>query len=400
MEQPQAAAHEVRALNLAPPCPCPWERTQVTGELDRQAAPGGDTPGSAMPRRAGPTDFAPDEVRAEAKRAAIWIGMATLVVGIVFMAQPLLVIFAGLVFAAMIDGGARLLGRVLRIGRGWRVMLVLLGTVAFLVWTLWFAGSQLTAQAAQLPATIETQSNRVLAWLQAHHVRIGDADLNGFVQQAVGGVGHVTRIMGGILGGATTLFLVLVLGIYIAAEPRLYQRGVAWMLPMEDREHFHGTAHLMGKSLRMLMFGRLIGMSVEGVGTWLLLWAYGVPMSGLLGLLTGLLAFLPNIGAPLSGAVMVLVGFSGGTNMGLYCIAVYIAVQTIDGNVIVPMVAKKTVDLAPALVLGAQLVMGALFGILGLALADPMVAMIKIWLERRSARNARVAGEAADPMDG
>jgi len=366
----------------------------MTGELDQQAAPGGDRPGSTMPRRAGPTDFATDEVRDEARKAAIWIGMATLVVAVVFMAQPLLVIFAGLVLAAMIDGGARLLGRVLPIGRGWRVLLVLLGTAAFLVWTVWFAGSQLTAQAAQLPETIQTQTARVLAWLQAHHVKVGDTDLNSIVQQAVGGVGHVTRIMGGILGGATTLFIVLVLGIYIAAEPRLYQRGLAWMLPMDNREHFHGTARLMGKSLRMLMFGRLIGMAVEGVGTGILLFAYGVPMSGLLGLLTGLLAFLPNIGAPLSGAIMVLVGFSGGTNMGLYCIAVYVAVQTIDGNVIVPMVAKKTVDLAPALVLGAQLIMGALFGILGLALADPLVAMIKIWLERRSDRIARLATAA------
>jgi len=366
----------------------------MTGEIDQQAAPLGNRPGSAMPRRAGPTDYASDEVRSEARRAAIWIGMAALVVAVVFMAQPLLVIFAGLVFAAMIDGGARLIGRILPIGRGWRVMIVLLGTAAFLVWTILFAGSQLTTQAAQLPATVEAQAARLLGWLQAHHIKVGDADLNSYVQQAVGGVGHVTRIMGGILGGATTMFLVLVLGIYIAAEPRLYQRGVAWMLPMEDREHFQGTAQLMGRSLRMLMFGRLIGMAVEGVGTWILLWIYGVPMSGLLGLLTGLLAFLPNIGAPISGVIMVLVGFSGGMDMGLYCIGVYVAVQTIDGNVIVPMVAKKTVDLAPALVLGAQLVMGALFGILGLAMADPLVAMIKIWLERHSDRIATIATEA------
>jgi predicted PurR-regulated permease PerM len=58
------------------------------------------------------------------------------------------------------------------------------------------------------------------------------------------------------------------------------------------------------------------------------------------------------------------------------------------------MVAKKTVDLAPALVLGAQLIMGAMFGILGLALADPLVAMIKIWLERHSLRNAEVAAQS------
>ena len=87
---------------------------------------------------------------------------------------------------------------------------------------------------------------------------------------------------------------------------------------------------------------------------------YGVPMAALLGLLTGLLAFLPNIGAPVSGALMILVGFSGGTDMGIYCIIVYLVIHLIDGNIIVPLVAKKTVDLAPALVLGAQLIMGVL----------------------------------------
>ena len=128
-------------------------------------------------------------------------------------------------------------------------------------------------------------------------------------------------------------------------------------------------------------------MWVEGVATWILLAAYGVPMAGLLGLLTGLLAFLPNIGAPISGALMIMVGFSGGAEMGLYCAIVYVVVQVVDGNIIVPMVAKRTADLAPALVLGAQLVMGALFGLLGLMLADPLVAMIKVALERQSERN-------------
>jgi predicted PurR-regulated permease PerM len=79
--------------------------------------------------------------------------------------------------------------------------------------------------------------------------------------------------------------------------------------------------------------------------------------------------------------------------MGIYCIIVYLVVQTVDGNVIVPMVAKKTADLAPALVLGAQLIFGVLFGILGLALADPIVAMIKIALERRPGATAARAGQ-------
>ena len=102
---------------------------------------------------------------------------------------------------------------------------------------------------------------------------------------------------------------------------------------------------------------------------------------------TGLLAFIPNLGALIAGILMVLVGFSGGVDMGIYTIMVYFLVQTFDGYVVIPLIAKKTVDLAPALVLGAQLVMGVLFGIIGLFLADPLLAMIKVALERRAEQN-------------
>jgi predicted PurR-regulated permease PerM len=136
-------------------------------------------------------------------------------------------------------------------------------------------------------------------------------------------------------------------------------------------------------------------MAVEGFGTWILLWIGGVPMAGLLGLLTGLLAFIPNIGAPVSGVLIVLVGFSQSTDAGLWAIGVYFFVQTLDGYLIVPYVAKRTVDLAPALVLGAQLLFGALFGLLGLMLADPIIAMIKTALEQKSRTDRKAVPEVA-----
>ncbi|MEQ1640388.1 MAG: AI-2E family transporter [Novosphingobium sp.] len=336
---------------------------------------------------AGPTDIADPLLRTEAKRAAVWIGMAALLALAVYLAQPLLVIFGGMVFAAMIDGGSRLLGRVLPIGRAWRVTLVLLLALAFVAWVGMFAGSQIAAQAAQLPGTIETQTLKVLEWLKGQGVEFDMQSVEGLIDKVVGGVGQITSAVGGVIGGFTTAFLITVMAIYFAAEPQLYRRGFAWLLPAAQREHFEGTATIMGKTLRRLLAGRLLGMAVEGVATWLLLAAYGVPMAALLGLLTGLLAFLPNIGAPISGALMILVGFSGGFDMGIYCIIVYVVVQVVDGNIIVPMVAKKTADLAPALVLGAQLIMGALFGLLGLMLADPLVAMLKVALERQSEKN-------------
>jgi len=347
--------------------------------------------GRRAPRKrgetAGPTDITDPLLQREAKKAFVWLGIASLIALAVVLSESLLIIFGGMVFAAFIDGGARLLGRFLAIGRGYRVALVLLIAVGFLVWIALFAGSQISQQAAELPETVRTQFAKTIGWLHQHGLAIQIRNVDNFVEKVLGGIGEVTRAVGGIIGGLTTTFLIVVLGVYFAAEPRLYQRGLAWMLPAEHRTYFEGTAQLMGRSLRRLLLGRLLGMTIEGLITWFLLEIYGVPMAALLGLLTGLLAFLPNIGAPISGALMIMVGFSGGTSMGIYCIVVYLVVHTIDGNVVVPMVARKTVDLAPALVLGAQLIMGVLFGVLGLVLADPLVAMTKVWLEREAARH-------------
>jgi len=209
-----------------------------------------------------------------------------------------------MVFAALVDGGARLLGRVLPIERGWRVAIVMLLTVAFLGWLAWFAGSQIADQAAELPSTVQSQAVRMLRWLKLHGLLVSNENLPSFAEKAFGGIGEVTRAVGGLIGGATTVFLIVVLGIYFAVEPRLYQRGLAWMLPLDKRAYFEGTATLMAKALRRLLAGRLLGMGVEGFFTWVMLQVYGVPMAALLGLLTGLLAFLPNIGAPISGALM------------------------------------------------------------------------------------------------
>ena len=335
----------------------------------------------------GPTEFYDPIIRSELKKAAVWIGMATFVVALIWLAQPILLIIGGLVLAAMFDGGARLLGRILPIPRGFRLTIVVLAVFGFIYWTFVFTGSELAAQAASLQAIIEAQVETLGNQIAASGFNISADDVKGFGSQILNSVGRVTAAVSSVVGTVTNMAMMLVLAIFIAAEPRMYERGVAWMLPLAERTHFYGTAEKIGHVLRRLMAGRLLGMAVEGFGTWILLSLGGVPMAALLGILTGLLAFLPNIGAIVSGALIILVGFSAGVDVGLYAVFVYFVVQMVDGYLIVPMVAKRAVDLAPALVLGAQILFGALFGILGLALADPIIAMIKVALERQSERN-------------
>ena len=346
----------------------------------------------------GPNELSDPLIRTEIKRAGVWICLLLLVAAAIYLAQPLLLIFAGIVFAAILDGGTRLLGRVLPIGRGWRLAIVAVAGFAFIIWTFVFAGMTLAAQFGELQEIVTRQADRALNWIRAMGVDLGGGGIQQYGQQLLGSLGRVTSAVTSAMGVIASLFMVLVLGIFIAVEPRNYERGVAWMMPMRARDGYYRLASRMGYVLRRLMFGRLVGMVAQGIATWLMLLAGGVPMATLLGLLTGVLAFIPNIGAIVSGILMVLAGFSAGVNTGLWAIAVYLIVQTADGYLITPYIAKRTVDLAPALVLGAQLIFGALFGLMGLALADPMLAMIKTWLEHRSDEDAARKGSAtAEP---
>lgn len=309
--------------------------------------------------------------------------MAVAVALLVLLSQPLMLILGALVLTTMMDGGTRLLGRILPIGRGWRLTIVLLSAILFLAYTFYLTGSSLAAQAQAMRTIVEAQVARIGGWMQQLGVTTTPDDFKSLATQAFSSIGRVTAAVGTVMGAITSGVMMLVLAIFIAVDPRLYERGVAWMLPMGSRVGFYNVIDKMGWTLRRLMFGRLIGMAVEGVGTWLLLLAGGVPMAGLLGILTGLFAFLPNIGSIISGVLIVLVGFSAGFDAGLYAFGVYLVVQIVDGYLIVPMVAKRATDLAPALVLAAQILFGALFGIMGLFLADPIVAMIKVYLEER-----------------
>ncbi|MFV0623858.1 AI-2E family transporter [Sphingomonas sp. ac-8] len=347
-------------------------------------------------RAPGPNELRDPVVRAELRKASVWFGLAAAIALVVLLIQPLLIIFGGLVFAAMLDGGVRLLGRVLPIPRGIRLLIVVLLATAFILGTFYLTGVQIAAQAEQLRSTLEVQGNRLIAWANGTGLMPARSDMSGLAQQALGSVGRLTSAVGTVFGAFTSLFMILVIGLFVAMEPKLYDRGLQWMVPVGQRAEFAVTINRMATTMRRLLAGRLAGMVFEGALTWLLLWITGVPMALLLGIITGLLAFIPNIGAFISGVLMVAVGFSAGADTGLWAIAIYFAVQTFDGYVLLPIVARRTVDLPPALTLSSQILASTLFGVLGLALADPMVAMIKVALERESERAARAGVRMSD----
>src|SRR6476661_8182172 len=283
--------------------------------------------------RPGPAEFRDPIVRRELQKASVWFGLALLVVGVIVLAQPLLLIVGGAIFAVFLDGGARLLGRYLPIARGWRLLLTLVIGFGFIGWVFWFAGTTIAAQAEALRLVVTAQFGRLMDFAASLGL-VPQGQATNIGAQLLGSVGRLTSALGTAIGAITSVIGMIVIGIFLASEPRIYDRGIAWMLPLRARSGFYRIAAHVGFTLRRLLFGRLVGMIFEGFFTWLMLTIGGVPMAALLGLVTGVLAFIPNIGAITSGVLMIAVGFSAGANHGVYAIFVYFFVQNIDGYLV------------------------------------------------------------------
>jgi predicted PurR-regulated permease PerM len=327
-----------------------------------------------------------DRSRTTVETALIWIASAAAVWLAWQLAQALLLIFAGIVVAAGLRSAEDLLRRAVNLPHAVRLTIIVVVLVGLILGFLAFAGVALAAQAQQLSSTVDAQLARLTEMARGLGLNIeAGHSIPARLQSLLdGNFDRVAAFVGSAIGGMGALLFAFVFGIYVAADPRLYERGLEWLTPMAARGEMHATLAEMGTVLRRWVAGRLLTMGIEGGFIFIGLSIVGVPLAGLLGLVSGLLAFIPNLGAMISGALIVAVGFSVGPTEGLWAVGIYLAVQLIEGNVLTPLIEKRAVDLAPAVVLAAQLLFGILFGVLGVALADPIVALAKVALVRRS----------------
>lgn len=341
------------------------------------------TDDTAAPPPPSPIELRGQRARGALVDASIWLGLAAALFLAWKLAASLLPILAGIVFAAALQGGEHLLARVWRMRRGVRLAVVILVFVAALAGFLFFAGTQVAAEAGQLQATLLKQSDRLGA-LASEYGLGGKGDAVAQLKAQIGGsMGRILSVIGGAAGAIGSMILIIVFGIFVVADPRLYERGIEWLTPVPQRAALKDTLEAMAAMLRRWVGGRLVLMLFEGGLIFVGLSLVGAPLALLLGLVAGLFAFIPNLGAIASGALILAVGFSAGIDTGLATLGVYLIVQTAD-QFVNPLIEKRAVDLAPAVVLAAQLLFGVLFGILGLTLADPIVALVKVALQKRN----------------
>lgn len=293
-------------------------------------------------------------------------------------------ILAGLVLAAAFTGvasGLEFAGIPRRIGLLVAYLVLFLLTAAGFVW----GGVVIAQQFNDLLQLVAGQIDRLAEIVQEFGLSSAtqtDEEAMGTLLPNVSGLfSSASRAAYALLGGLGNAFVVVFIAIFVSWQPGIYRRGIVSLFPKARRARIRETLVHSAHMLMMWLAGQGISMitvfSVASVG----LWAIGMPNAFLLALQAGLLAFVPTLGPFVAGVVIVLAGFADSPQMALYGLLVYVAIQGVESNVTQPMAQRWATALPPALTLGSQLVFGLLFGLMGVALAVPFVAIVKTMVE-------------------
>jgi len=195
-------------------------------------------------------------------------------------------------------------------------------------------------------------------------------------------VNAATTALAAVGGALSGLAIVLVGGLYLAAQPTLYSGGLLRMIPSGARGPAAETLDAIAVSLRNWLKGQALGMLFVGVGTGLGLWLVGVPAAWAIGLVAGLAEFVPYAGIIFVGIPAAVLGFGQGTSTGLWTVGVLLAVQQLQGNLVMPLLQNRMVDLPPAITIFGIIAAGILFGAAGVLLATPLTIVVLVLVRR------------------
>ncbi|MBZ9673638.1 AI-2E family transporter [Mesorhizobium sp. ES1-3] len=329
------------------------------------------------------------------------------------VSEALLLLFAGVVFAAFLDALTFLLGKSVNWPRGVRLIIVC-GIIFVVVaaCTAW-GGTAIGTQGSELAATVREQINNGLAWLKQHGLKFPPDTVGDLTQMrdATPTLKSMLPDVGGLFGPAWTAIATLVaglgdgmiiafLGLFLAAQPLVYRDAILLIAPPDRQDCWRMVLEESGQALRHWILGQLITMTLIGLLVWLGLMLIGVGPAALLGLQAGLLAFVPTLGPLLAGTIIVVASLPFGIWALIGAAAIYVSVQTLESYVLTPMIQRRAVSVPPALLFSGQIVLGVLFGVYGLALATPLAAIIRIFFLRLYVERAPASKDVsalADP---
>ena len=301
--------------------------------------------------------------------------LAALVIGgLWLLGRTLLVLFAGVLLAVLLRSLAHWTSKGLRLSRTWGfvvvfvVLALLVGAAGYLM------APRVAHESAELVKDLQlavSQLNQMLSkYIPRAGLSIGNLpSASSLTVQIVGATLSVTDAL-------VTATIILFVGFYGAVDPNLYVDGLIRLVPPASRNRAREVVDRIGHTLRWWLLGRLTTMASVGLITFIGLTILGIPLAIALSLLAGMLTFIPYLGAIVAGAPAVLIALIHAPSLILQVILVYVIAYIIEGYIIGPLVQQRATQLPPALMLGSQALLGTLFGLIGIALAAPIAAVV------------------------
>jgi predicted PurR-regulated permease PerM len=331
------------------------------------------------------------------RRVFVVVGILALVAALYLLSDLLLLVFGAVLVAVTLRAIATPIARETSLGQRFSLLAAGLGVLALLGGIAYVFGAQISDQLValfdKLPAAADAASQRVpfLAMPVSDLVK----------GSSIGGLLAGAFTWGkAVAGSVATVVLMVIAGIYIAINPGIYRRGLVMLFPKRVQPQIADTLSDAGAALRLWLGAQLLAMIMVGVMIGAGLAFIGVPSALGLGFVAGVLEFIPYLGPILSAVPALLIASTQSWEMVGWTLLLFIVVQQVENNVILPLVTGRAVDLPPAVGLLAVVAIGILFGPLGLLLAYPLAIVIDVAVRRLYVREmlgekVAIAGEKA-----
>ncbi len=313
---------------------------------------------------------------------AVVVTAATLLV--VYAFYFFLLVFAGVLLAVFLSALTDRLADAVGLGRLAALALVAGGLVMTVALAVWWIGPRVGGQMVEMTERLPTALGELEAWLQRRdwgRTVLRYLPDTGESSTRSNLLGRVTGVFSATLGTLLNVLIVVFLGVYLAATPELYRRGLLRLLPAPRRERGRQVFEALSAALRGWLVGRIASMAVVAVLTWVGLMALGVPLALSLAAIAGAFSFVPYVGPVAAAVPALLVAGLDGVGAALWVAALYGTVQVVESYLVTPLIQQHVVSMAPALLISAQVLLGMAGGVLGVLLATPLAVVAVVLIQ-------------------
>ncbi|RKF12667.1 AI-2E family transporter [Roseovarius spongiae] len=295
-------------------------------------------------------------------------------------AAVLLLAFAGLLLSVLLRHLALTLSNVTSLPVGLCLVVVFGGIIAVTVLLAILAGPRVASELMEVLESLPRALSDMRSFIG--QTEWGEYLLNFLSREEGGTQWNIVKMLGGTASTTAALFanlvIVFTVAIFLAVDPHLYRRGFLHLVPKAGRARAREVLDTLGSGLWRWLLGQSIDMVAVAIMTGLGLWLIGVPVPLALGLIAGLTNFIPYLGPFLSGIPATLIAFSQSPMDAVYTAGLFLLIQQIEGNLLMPLIQKRATSLPPVLTILAVVALGGLFGLLGALLATPLMLVIII----------------------